>query len=205
MSSSNGMVEEGLLVPIEEYFNAAVNIGTQQKTKQMFKYVYKVRPDGLYLIDVHYTDKKIKDAAKLLARYDPSKILAVSTRVYGQRPVAMFARATGAKSITGRFIPGTLTNFDMSYYIEPDILIATDPFSDQNAVKEAKRIGIPIIALCDTNNDLADIDLVIPTNNKGKSALALVYYLLSKNLLRQKGIEKFDYKLSDFEYEDAMV
>jgi len=205
MSTSNGVVEEELLVPIEEYFNAAVNIGTQQKTKQMVKYVYKVRPDGLYLIDVHYTDRKIKDAAKLLSRYDPSRILAVSTRLYGQRPVAMFAKATGAKSITGRFVPGTLTNFYMSKYIEPDIIIVTDPFSDQNAVKEAKKIGIPIIALCDTNNDLSNIDLVIPTNNKGKSALALVYYLISKNLLKEKGIDKFDYKLSDFEYEDVIV
>jgi len=93
----------------------------------------------------------------------------------------------------------------MSDYIEPDILIVTDPFSDQNAVKEAKKIGIPIIALCDTNNDLSNIDLVIPTNNKGKSALALVYYLLSKNLLKERGIDKFDYKLSDFEYEDAVI
>lgn len=204
MSSNNGMVEE-LLVPIEEYFSAAVNIGTQQKTKQMFKYVYKVRPDGLYMIDVHKTDKKIKDAAKFLAKYDPSKILAVSTRIYGQRPVAMFAKTTNAKAITGRFIPGTLTNFYMSDYTEPNVLIATDPFSDQNAVKEANKIGIPVIALCDTNNDLLDIDLVIPTNNKGKSALALIYYLLSKNMLKERGIDKFDYKLSDFEYEDVML
>ena len=205
----NGSEDENsdrkMLISNDSYLSAGIHIGTQQKTEQMLRYIYKVRSDGLYLIDIQKTDEKIRDAAKFLARYESSKILLVSTRQYGQKPIVIFAKSTGAKAIPGRFVPGTLTNPDLSCYQEPDVLIATDPYADQNAVREANIIGIPVVALCDTNNVLSNVDLAIPTNNKGKGSLAFVYCLLARRLLAERGIETFDYTVSDFEAGGEMM
>jgi small subunit ribosomal protein S2 len=165
-------------------------------------YIYRVRTDGLYVLDVQSTDKRIRLAAKFLAKYDPSKILIVSARQYGQRPATMLAKAIGAKANVGRFIPNTLTNPDFYGFIEPDALITTDPSGDAQAVNEAIDAGIPVIALCDTNNMTSNVDLVIPTNNKGRKALTLIYWLLARQVLRERGEEdRFKYTISDFEME----
>jgi small subunit ribosomal protein S2 len=134
------------LIPIDEYLAAGVHIGTQQKTNDMMPYIYRVRTDGLYVLDVQSTDKRIRLAAKFLAKYEPSKILVVSARQYGQRPATMFARAIGALANVGRFIPNTLTNPAFKGFIEPDVLIATDPSGDAQAVNESVDAGIPVIA-----------------------------------------------------------
>jgi small subunit ribosomal protein S2 len=161
-----------------------------------------VRTDGLYVLDVQSTDKRIRLAAKFLAKYDPANILVVSARQYGQRPATMFAKAIGAAANVGRFVPNTLTNPAFRGFIEPDALITTDPSGDAQAVNEAVDVGIPVIALCDTNNMTSNVDLVIPTNNKGRKALTLIYWLLARQVLRERGEEdRFKYTISDFEME----
>ncbi len=190
------------LIPIDEYLAAGVHIGTQQKTNDMMPYIYRVRSDGLYVLDVQSTDKRIRLAAKFLSKYDPTNILIVSARQYGQRPALMFAKATGATANVGRFVPNTLTNPAFRGFMEPDVLIATDPSGDAQAVNEAVDVGIPVIALCDTNNMTSNVDLVIPTNNKGRKALTLIYWLLARQVLRENGQEdRFKYTISDFEME----
>ncbi|MDI6888266.1 MAG: 30S ribosomal protein S2 [Methanocellales archaeon] len=188
------------LIPVEEYLASGVHIGTQQKTEDMKKFIYRVRTDGLYVLDIQATDQRIRTAAKFLAKYDPSKILVVSARQYGQRPVEMLVKAIGATAIVGRFIPGTLTNPQYYRYMEPGVLIVTDPTGDAQAVTEAVSIGIPVVGLCDSNNLTSNLDLVIPTNNKGRKALATVYWLLAKEILRERG-EAFNYSIDDFEAE----
>ncbi|HIH44899.1 MAG TPA: 30S ribosomal protein S2, partial [Candidatus Methanoperedenaceae archaeon] len=125
------------IIPLDVYLAAGIHIGTQQKTKEMMRFVYRVRNDGLYVLDIQSTDERIRAAAKLLAKYEPAKILVVSARQYGHYPADMFAKSVGAKAITGRFVPGTLTNPQLRKYIEPDILIVTDPAGDLQAVNEA--------------------------------------------------------------------
>jgi len=176
------------LVPVEEYLAAGVHIGTQQKSKDMMKFIYRVRGDGLYILDIQATDDRIKTAAKFLSRYDPSKILVVTSRQYGQYPAKLFADAIGGMAVVGRFIPGMLTNQRLNKYIEPDVVVVTDPISDAQAVNEAVQTGIPVVALCDTNNMTKYVDLAIPTNNKGRKALSLVYYLLTKEMLHLRGV-----------------
>lgn len=175
------------LVPIDDYLAAGVHIGTQQKTQDMMRFIYRVRTDGLYVLDVQSTDQRIRDAGKFLAKYDPSRVLVVSARQYGQHPAETFAKIIGARSNTGRFIPGTLTNPKYEFYTEPDVLVVTDPTGDAQAVREAVSIGIPVVGLCDTNNLTSNVDIVIPTNNKGRKALAMVYYLLARETLQAKG------------------
>ena len=193
-------VYEYLISP-DEYLAAGVHIGTQVKTGDMKKFIYKVRPDGLYVLDIRQLDERLKIAGKFLARYEPSKILVVSARQYGQKPARMFSKVVGAECIVGRFVPGTLTNPMLREYREPDVVLVTDPAIDTQAVREATDIGIPVVALCDSNNMAANVDLVIPTNNKGRKALALVYWLLAREVLRNRGITDFTYSVEDFEAE----
>ncbi|AHG04185.1 30S ribosomal protein S2 [Halobacterium sp. DL1] len=190
--------EADLLIPVEDYLGAGVHIGTQQKTKDMDRFIHRVRTDGLYVLDVSKTDERIRTAADFLANYDPEQILVTSSRQYGRFPAEKFAEAVGARARTGRFIPGTLTNPQYDGYIEPDVLVVTDPIGDAQAVKEAITVGIPVIAMCDSNNQTSNVDLVVPTNNKGRRALSVVYWLLANETLDRRGAEP-TYALEDFE------
>ena len=203
--------EKGIetLIPGPDYLASGVHIGTQQKTGDMWRFIYQVRPDGLYLLDIEMMDRRLRIAARFLANYEPSSILVVSAREYGHQPVSMFARVTGARAIVGRFIPGTLTNPESEYFVEPSILVLTDPMTDAQALKEGVRTGLPIVALCDTNNSTSNVDLIIPTNNHGRKALATVYWLLAREFLRERHRRegksdedfKFEYSVEDFEAE----
>ncbi|WP_338739659.1 30S ribosomal protein S2 [Haloplanus salilacus] len=190
--------EADLLIPVEDYLGAGVHIGTQQKTQDMDRFIHRVRDDGLYVLDVSQTDSRIRTAADFLANYSPEQVLVTSSRQYGRFPAEKFAEAIGARARTGRFIPGTLTNPDYDGYIEPDVVVVTDPIGDAQAVKEAITVGIPVIAMCDSNNQLSNVDLVIPTNNKGRRALSVVYWLLANETLDRRGAEP-GYALDDFE------
>lgn len=197
--------EPTMMVSEETYMTSGVHIGTRQKTADIKEFIYKVRNDGLYIIDVKKTDQRISATAKFLAKYDPSRILAVSVRQYGQKPVRKLGETTGIQILDGRFQPGTLTNPNAKTFLEPEIILLTDPLADIQALHEAKNIGIPVIALCDTNNETKYIDYVIPTNNKGRRALALIYWILARAILREQGKiksdEEFKLTVEDFEAE----
>ncbi|MBT8171388.1 30S ribosomal protein S2 [Candidatus Bathyarchaeota archaeon] len=195
--------EEELLLPQDTMLSAGVHIGTRMRTKDMDQFIYRVRADGLFVLDVKKTDERIRVAAKFLARFEPSKIAAVAGRLYGQSPVEKFCEVIGATPIVGRFIPGMLSNPLYPNRLEPSVIIVSDPKADVQAVKEAAQIGVPVIALCSTDNDFSFVDLVIPTNNKGRRALAVIYWLLARQILRERGEIPLDGDLSqsieDFE------
>ena len=198
--------EQALLVPRDEYLVSGIHIGTSVCTKSMQKYMYRVRTDGIFVLNVNLTDERIRTAAKFLARFEPSQVAVFATRQYASVPSTKMARYCGFKVFPGRFIPGTLTNPTYSGYIEPDVIILTDPRADKQALTEASSRGIPIIALCDTDNITTNVDFVIPVNNKGRKSLALVYYLLTRQVLIERGelgenedlsetVEDFSFKL----------
>lgn len=175
------------LVPEDQYLSCGVHIGTQQKNADMKEFIYRVRNDGLFVLDVKKTDERLRAAAKLVAKYPAEKVLFVSARQYGQKPIRVLAKTTGAIAIAGRFMPGTLTNPNTSQFMEPELIVLTDPAGDAQAMREALNIGIPIIALADTNNETRNVDLVIPTNNKGRRSLALVYWILTREIMKAQG------------------
>jgi len=179
--------EEELLLPQDTLLSAGIHIGTRMKTKDMIPFIYRVRPDGLFVLDVKKSDERIRISAKFLARFEQSKIAAVSARLYGQSPVEKFCEVVGATPIIGRFIPGLLSNPLYPDRIEPSVVIVSDPKADVQAVKEASSVGIPVVALCSTDNDFSYVDLAIPTNNKGRRALAVIYWLLARQILRERG------------------
>jgi small subunit ribosomal protein S2 len=178
---------EELLLPQDTLLSAGIHIGTRMKTGDMEQFIYRVRPDGLFVLDVKKTDDRIRVAAKFLARFEPAKIAAAAARLYAQEPVTKFCQVAGATPIAGRFIPGLLSNPLYPNRIEPDVLIVSDPRADSQAVKEATSVGIPVVALCSTDNEFVGVDLVIPTNNKGRRALAVIYWLLARQVLRERG------------------
>ena len=181
------MEGDELLLPRDTLLSAGMHIGTRMKAKDMEQFIYRVRPDGLFVLDVKRTDERLKVAGKFLARFSPSKVAVVAARLYAQEPVTKFCELTGASPIVGRFIPGMLLNPLCPNRVEPEVIVISDPRADSQAVKEASNLGIPIVALNSTDNDVAGVDLVIPTNNKGRKALAVVFWLLAREVLRERG------------------
>jgi small subunit ribosomal protein S2 len=178
---------EELLLPRDTLLSAGIHIGTRMKTLDMEPFIYRVRPDGLFVLDVKKTDDRIRVTAKFLSRYEHSKVAVAATRLYAQEPIKKFCQLTGATPLIGRFIPGQLSNPQYPGRIDPEVIVVSDPRADAQAVKEASKVGIPIVALCSTDNEFAGVDLVIPTNNKGRRALAVIFWLLARQVLRERG------------------
>ena len=172
-----------LLIDEDTFLTCGVHIGTKQKSKDMEPYVYKVRDDGLRILNVNMTSEKVVEAAQFLKDFDPKDVLVVSARQYGWKPATKFAESCGFECIAGRFTPGRLTNPEMRFFIEPKVIVLTDPAADAQAFREATNIKIPVIAMCDSNNLTTNVDIVIPGNNKGRRSLALIYWLLSREIL----------------------
>jgi small subunit ribosomal protein S2 len=195
-----------LLIPEDVYLTSGVHIGTQQKSADMKEFIFKVRSDGLYVLDVKKTDERIRVAAKFIARVEPARILIVSARQYGQKPAKVFGKAIGAMVVAGRFVPGSLTNPILPKFVEPEMLFVTDPAADEQALREALNVGIPIVGICDANNETKYVDLVIPSNNKGRRALATVYWLLTREVLKARGqlASDEDFKMTVEEFEASL-
>jgi len=141
----------------------------------------------LSILSLNMIDERIRLAAKMLARFDKDEVLIVGSRAYARRPVRKFAEATGVQYIAGRFHPGSFTNTLEKSYREPKILLVADPIADRQAVREAARVGIPLIGVCDSHALTRNLDLIIPLNNKGKQSIALMFWLLAKQYLVEKG------------------
>ena len=192
-----------LLIDEDTFLTCGVHIGTKQKSRDMEPYVHKVREDGLRILNVNLTSEKIVEAANFLKEQEPQDVLVVSARQYGWKPAKKFAHTCGFRCIAGRFTPGRLTNPEMRHFIEPKIIILTDPAADAQAFREAINIKIPVIAMCDSNNLTNNVDLIIPGNNKGRRSLALIYWLLSREILRIRGElgtdEDLEETIDDFE------
>ena len=182
-------MSDSMLLPLETYEEHKVHLGALQKRAHMKPVLSDSSGDstGLHMINLEHTDARMRIVAQFLNRYDPSRILVVSARQYGQRPARKFAQAIGAMHIVGRFIPGTLTNPRLRTYIEPELIVVTDPQADQQSLSEAVSSGLPVVALCDANNNLRNVDICLPANNKGKLSLSLIYWLLSREVLKERG------------------
>lgn len=196
------MTETEYLVPLEDYLKAGLHIGTKFRTKYMEKFIYKVRPDGLSVLNVEQINNRLKLAAQMLAQYEPKDIIIVCRRENGWKAVKKFSELTGIRCFVGRYPPGILTNANLEDFVEAKLILVADPIPDKNSIHDAAKLGIPVIALCDSNNDCKDIDLVVPCNNKGKKSLAIVFMVLAKEFLKNSGIIKsdkdFSGKIEDF-------
>ena len=192
--------QQEFLVPLDDYLKVGLHIGTKFRTKYMEPFIYKARPDGLAVLNVQEIDRRLKLAAQLLSQYEPNEILVICRRENGWKAVKMFSKLTGIRVFAGRYPPGILTNPNLENFIETKLILVTDPWPDRNAILDGIKVGVPVIALCDTNNTSNNIDLMVPCNNKGNKSLGLVFMVLTREYLKNKGLLKgeFNYKLEDF-------
>ena len=195
------MVEEQqLLTPLDDYLKVGIHIGTKFRTKYMAPFIYKIRSDGLAVLNVQEIDRRIRIASQLLSKYNPEDITVVCRRENGWKAVKLFSKLTGIKAFAGRYPPGILTNSSLDSFMETKIILVTDPWPDRNAILDATKLGITVIALCDTNNTANNIDLIVPCNNKGNKSLGLLFMILAREYLKHRDLLKgtFEYKLNDF-------
>jgi small subunit ribosomal protein S2 len=212
--TNNGIAPEESSVTKEEYIpetdnlekmilSTGIRVGTPVKTKYMTPFIVRANPEGLYILDISKTLARIDVAAKFIGRANISMVAVTTAREYGKTPVEKFCQLTGATALIGRFMPGTFTNPSLPRYLEPEIVFVTDPQADQQAVSEATRAGVPVIAISNSDNVTSKVDLVIPANNRGRKALATVYWLLAREVLKKQGTINSDSKMTmsinDFE------
>eukprot|EP00013_Stygamoeba_regulata_P027979 CAMPEP_0177664336 /NCGR_PEP_ID=MMETSP0447-20121125/20439_1 /TAXON_ID=0 /ORGANISM="Stygamoeba regulata, Strain BSH-02190019" /LENGTH=297 /DNA_ID=CAMNT_0019170301 /DNA_START=29 /DNA_END=922 /DNA_ORIENTATION=- len=173
---------------VQQMLACQVHIGTRNLNSHMTRYMWKRRADGIYLIDLHKTWQKLMLAARMIAAVEnKADVCVISARPWGQRAVLKFAHYTGATAISGRFTPGTFTNQIQEKFIEPRLLILTDPRTDHQPLKESSYANTPTIAFCHTDNALNYVDCAIPANNKAKHSIGLMWWLLCREVLRIRG------------------
>ena len=187
----------------KQIFSTGIRVGTEIKTKFMTPFITKANPEGLYMLDLDITLSRIQTAGRFVKKFDINQVLVYSGRTYCKTPIEKFCELTGAKKMLGRFMPGTLTNPSLSFYIEPQLIIISDPRIDFQAITEATNAGIPVIGIANTDNITSKLDLIIPANNRGRKSLATVYWLLAREILQDSKAMK--YEIDDFETKTAEV
>ena len=182
---------------------SGIRVGTAIKTKFMLPFITNTSPDGLYILDIDIIMKRIDTAVTFVKKFDINRVIVCSGRLYAKTPIEKFCEVTGAKMMFGRFMPGTLTNPSLPFYTEPQLVIISDPQVDSQAITEATNAGIPVIGVANTDNVTSKLDLVIPANNRGRKALATVYWLLARGILEDP--DAMTYEIDDFETKTSEV
>ena len=176
-------------MPLDDYIKSAAHLGTRAITPGMKRFVYRRRADGIAVLNTKKIDEKVDIAAKFLAQYEPEQITICCKREAGYKALEAFGKATGVR-IFKRYPAGLITNPDLENFFEPSVLIVIDPWLDKNALRDAVKLKIPTVALCDTNNPTKYIDFIVPCNNKTPKSIGLMLYIVAKLYLSKRGDKK---------------
>jgi small subunit ribosomal protein S2 len=186
------VIDAELLISQDVYLKTGIHIGTKFKTQDMAPFIYKTRQNGLSVLNIQMIDERLRAAANLLSKFKPEDIIICCRRENGWKVVKKFQKYTGIRVFAGRYPPGILTNSDLETFTEAKLMLVVDVWPDRNAVNDALKVGVPVVALADTNNQANNVDLLVPCNNKGKKSLGLVFYLLAKEYLTQRKLVSGD-------------
>lgn len=204
-SDSSSKDDQTILAPLEDYIKTASYLGTKVITPTMRKYVYRRRLDGLAILNTLLVDKKLTDAVKLINQYKPDEWTICCKRESGWRAAKMFSELTGVRIFTKKYPSGVLTNTQLENFLETKMIFISDPWLDKNALADAKKVRLPVVGICDTNNHTTDIDVVIIGNNKSNKSLGLIFYILAKEYMKAHNIDKPLPSLEDFVGEELVL
>jgi len=196
---------ETILTSIEDYIKTASYLGTKVITPSMRKYVYRRRLDGLAILNTLLVDKKLASAINFVKQYKPDEWTLICKREAGWRAAKMFSELTGVRLFTKKYPAGVLTNTKLDNFIETKMIMISDPWLDKNALKDAKKVRIPVCSVCDTNNHTSDIDVLIIANNKSNKSLGLVFWLLAREYMKEHNIKKKLPSLEEFVGEELIL
>ncbi|MBI5803818.1 30S ribosomal protein S2 [Candidatus Pacearchaeota archaeon] len=172
--------EKTTLAPIEDYLKSSMHLGTRAITPDMKSFVYKRRADSLAVFDTELLDKKLTECADYMSKFPPEEIIIVCKREAGLKAVELFSKTLGIKSFIKNYPAGILTNPNLDNFMEAEMLFICDPWTDRAAFEDAKRIKIPVMAICDTNNYTRGITQILPGNNKSAKSLGFILYIVAK-------------------------
>jgi len=169
----------------------------------MEQFTTRPRPDGLHMLDFSKILQRIDIAGKFIASTGAQNTVVYTSREHGAVAVEKFCELTGALPLVGRFMPGTFTNPLYPGHLDAELVVVADPMSDVQAIVEAGKLGVPVVAVCDTDNVTDDIDLVVPGNNRGRKSIAAIFWLLARSALTRAGqlaeSAPMKYSIEDFE------
>jgi ribosomal protein uS2 len=186
-----------------------IHIGNRKLTNSMRSYVAK-NENGINILSMEKILNKINVAGKLIARTIPN-VVVISNEPYAFQAISKFSEIVNAQTIIARYIPGTFSNSILTNHINPELVILSRPgyidekekiIGNYTALQDAINERIPIIALCDTDDDTSFIDLVIPCNNRSPKAIATAFYLLTRATLFHTNIPLSSwprFQLTEFE------
>jgi small subunit ribosomal protein S2 len=207
LSESDGEKREDqtILTPLEDYIKTAAYLGTKVITPSMRKYVYRRRLDGLAILNTLLVDKKLNEGINFVKQFKPHEWTLICKREAGWRGAKIFSELTGVRTFTKKYPSGILTNTVLENFIETDMVMICDPWLDKNALADAKNIRIPVAAICDTNNHTRDCDVVMIGNNKSNKSMGLFFWLLSRDYMKEHGIDKELPSLEEFVGEELVL
>src|SRR3989304_2514076 len=166
---------------LQKMIDAGVHLG-HRKSKghpKMKPYLFGVR-QNVQIINVEKTLAKMQEAAAFLKEVAGRNgtILFVSTKMPAKPFTKEFAQRLSIPYVSERWLGGTLTNFPVISKRRPTALIMVDIEEHSTALREAIRMGVPTVAITDTNTDPTLVNFPIPANDKsGKSVRFILDYL----------------------------
>jgi len=186
-----------MLIPLEEYVKSGIYLGTRVVTPAMKQYVYRRRADGLAIFNTDIIDEKIKEGVEFLSKFDQKDVIVVCKRQAGWNAVKLFSELTKIRAFTKKYPAGILTNTNLPTFFENELTIVTDHWLDKNALNDTIRVKKKVLMICDTNNFSKGADQIIIGNNKSSKSLGIIFYLLTKEYCKNKGIKT---NIPDLEY-----
>jgi small subunit ribosomal protein S2 len=179
------------VISMRQMIEAGAHFGHQTRrwNPKMRRFIYGER-NGIYVIDLDQTVGLIEQAYSFTRDLvaDGGTVLFVGTKKQAAETIRYQAERVGMPYVTERWMGGMLTNFETIMKKAPDAVFVLDTVKEHIAVTEANKLGIPVVAVVDTNVDPDVIQYPIPGNDDAIRANALFANVIAEAVLEGRYI-----------------